>query len=57
MYGNFYAKDGKTGGIDVIAYNSGFTSLLKDATNSILVPDTYSIPDPAHEKARRSGGL
>lgn len=42
MWGNFYAKDGISGGVEVYAWsgtNTGFG-------NNILVPDTYGVPEP-----------
>lgn len=47
MWGDFYAKDGKTGGKDVYAYNKGFgIDILTDDGMHIAVPDTV-VPVPA----------
>jgi hypothetical protein len=50
VWGDFYAKDGKDRGVDVYAYNAGFTSGDQDlgkAHFDILVPDTKgTTPDP-----------
>jgi hypothetical protein len=57
IWGDFYAKDGKDDGVDVTAFNAGFTAGDTDpdplvfgpdsdlVTDHILVPDT--IPEPA----------
>ncbi len=60
MWGDFYAKDGKDNGVDVIAYNKGFgtdtNAPIGDGNASIpgipsgwaLVPDTTAtVPEPA----------
>ncbi len=44
MWGDFYAKDGKDGGDDVIAYNSSFGD--SDGLYKIVVPDTAYVPIP-----------
>lgn len=43
MWGNFYTKDGKAGGIDVTAWNSGFGNV---EGAKIGVPDTQVVPIP-----------
>lgn len=50
MLGDFYAKDGRDGGLDVTAWNSGFGTLPAGATlataaqyGKIVVPDTLTI--------------
>lgn len=47
MWGDFYAKDGKDGGKEVYAYNTGFGNDLQVADGHIAVPDTYNVPAPA----------
>jgi hypothetical protein len=55
IWGSFYAKDGKTAGVDNAAWNSGFTntSTRPDPINGpsfsswIPVPDTAVVPLPA----------
>lgn len=57
VWGDFYAKDGKDGGIDVAAWNTGFTAGDIDPTDPpgngsisyhILRPDTVSqVPEPS----------
>jgi hypothetical protein len=43
VWGDFYVKDGKAGGADNYAYNSGFGSPDSDSLRChILVPDTFS---------------
>ncbi|MBP7050824.1 MAG: hypothetical protein KBE65_07405 [Phycisphaerae bacterium] len=48
IWGDFYAKDGKDGGDEVYAYNTGFTAPDTDTQlNHIAVPDTVSyVPLP-----------
>lgn len=52
IWGDFYAKDGKTNGKDNVAYNVGFgtdpTALTTDFTNWVATPDTltYDPNDP-----------
>ncbi len=46
VLGSFYAKDGKTGGIDNVAWNADFSSATND-DYKILVPDTTPVPEPA----------
>lgn len=49
MWGDFYSKDGKSGGHDVIAYNTGFgQNPTPNFQNWIAVPDTHEInvPEP-----------
>ncbi len=51
MWGDFYAKDGRSGGIPATAYNNGFgtdpTLATLDFTNWIAVPDTLvAVPEP-----------
>ncbi len=50
MLGDFYAKDGVEGGVNVVAWNSGFGTLPAGATldtaaqyGKIVVPDTMTI--------------
>lgn len=54
VYGNFYMKDGKTGGNDVYAYNvglsnSGYRTADLDVTKWIVRPDgdTTPVPEPS----------
>jgi len=60
VWGDFYAKDGKTDGVDNYVYNAGFTANDQDpdpdvygpdsllVTDHILVPDTTFVePEPA----------
>lgn len=50
IWGDFYAKDGKTGGVDNVAYNIGFgtdpTALTTNFTAWIPTPDTVGFGDP-----------
>jgi hypothetical protein len=54
VWGDFYSKDGTSGGFDVYAYNAGFLAAdPADAPadgsllNHILRPDTQKTPDPS----------
>lgn len=50
VWGDFYAKDGKTAGIDNVAYNAGFgtdpTALTTNFTAWVPTPDTLDFGDP-----------
>ncbi len=46
MWGDFYAKDGKSGGVDVYAYNADFGKPWYDGAYKIAVPDTVVVPLP-----------
>lgn len=47
VWGDFYSKDGKNGGNDVYAYNTGFgTEPSKDYIGNIARPDTSTVPVP-----------
>lgn len=53
VWGDFYAKDGKSAGVDNTMWNAGFTNADPTApaangplAGHLLVPDTY-VPDPA----------
>ncbi len=53
MWGDFYAKDGRSGGYDVYAYNTAFggsttASIYDRVAGMVLVPDTFTnVPEPA----------
>jgi hypothetical protein len=53
VWGDFYIKDGKTGGIDNSAWNTAFLDADpldlpadRSINNHVLVPDTYTTPVP-----------
>ena len=52
MWGDFYAKDGTSTGVDVVAWNKQFlfgTNAVIDNGNAggwVLVPDTATVPEP-----------
>lgn len=46
MWGDFYAKDGKSGGEDVYAYNADFGKPWYEGAYKIAVPDTVVVPLP-----------
>ncbi len=56
VWGDFYVKDGKVGGVDNAVWNAGFTDIDTDPLNDpangsiayhILRPDTHSQPNPS----------
>jgi hypothetical protein len=47
VWGNFYAKDGHMSGVNVIAYNAGFSTASGASGYFIARPDTVIIPIPA----------
>lgn len=69
VWGDFYARDGKTGGTYNTVYNTGFTATDTDPaippannpngvlTNHILVPDTVSAPEPMALALVMAGGV
>lgn len=47
VWGDFYAKDGQDNGLDVYAYNAGFSLTDQDDGKHIAVPDTKTlVPEP-----------
>jgi hypothetical protein len=46
VWGDFYAKDGKEGDIDVTAWNNGLATPSDNEIDYIVVPDTTVIPEP-----------
>jgi hypothetical protein len=64
VWGDFYIKDGKTGGIDNSAWNTGFLDADpldlpadRSINNHVLVPDTYTtpVPEPGYAAPSRHG--